>query len=54
MKFFRSFEYGLGVVSYSYFNLVYCRFFYDFFWRDWDDEENCENYIVFIEERINL
>ncbi|XP_063096330.1 testicular spindle-associated protein SHCBP1L isoform X2 [Cavia porcellus] len=30
------------------------RFFYDFLWRDWDDEENCENYSALIEERINL
>ncbi|XP_063128172.1 testicular spindle-associated protein SHCBP1L isoform X1 [Rattus norvegicus] len=30
------------------------RFFYDFLWRDWDDEENCENYTALIEERINL
>ena len=54
MKFSRSFEHGLGVVSHSPSNLVYCRFFYDFLWRDWDDEENCENYTALIEERINL
>ncbi|KAH0503564.1 SHC SH2 domain-binding protein 1-like protein [Microtus ochrogaster] len=30
------------------------RFFYDFLWRDWDDEEICENYTALIEERINL
>ncbi|XP_036891024.1 testicular spindle-associated protein SHCBP1L isoform X2 [Sturnira hondurensis] len=30
------------------------RFFYDFLWRDWDDEENSENYTALIEERINL
>ncbi|XP_023562634.1 testicular spindle-associated protein SHCBP1L isoform X2 [Octodon degus] len=30
------------------------RFFYDFLWRDWDDEESCENYPALIEERINL
>ncbi|KAB1260883.1 Testicular spindle-associated protein SHCBP1L [Camelus dromedarius] len=30
------------------------RFFYDFLWRDWDDEESCENYAALIEERINL
>nr|XP_019593047.1 PREDICTED: testicular spindle-associated protein SHCBP1L isoform X1 [Rhinolophus sinicus] len=30
------------------------RFFYDFLWRDWDDEESCENYTALIEERINL
>uniref|UniRef100_A0A8C5KAI7 Testicular spindle-associated protein SHCBP1L n=2 Tax=Jaculus jaculus TaxID=51337 RepID=A0A8C5KAI7_JACJA len=29
-------------------------FFYDFLWRDWDDEESCENYTALIEERINL
>ncbi|XP_040264738.1 testicular spindle-associated protein SHCBP1L [Bufo bufo] len=30
------------------------RFFFDYLWRDWDDEENCENYSVVIEERIKL
>ncbi|XP_053519710.1 testicular spindle-associated protein SHCBP1L isoform X2 [Artibeus jamaicensis] len=30
------------------------RFFYDFLWRDWDDEESSENYTALIEERINL
>ncbi|ELW70907.1 SHC SH2 domain-binding protein 1-like protein [Tupaia chinensis] len=30
------------------------RFFYDFLWRDWDEEESCENYTALIEERINL
>ncbi|KAG8555473.1 hypothetical protein GDO81_017714 [Engystomops pustulosus] len=30
------------------------RFFFDYLWRDWDDEENCENYSVLIEERIKL
>ncbi|XP_062920114.1 testicular spindle-associated protein SHCBP1L-like [Mobula hypostoma] len=30
------------------------RFFYDFLWRDWDDEEGCENYTALIEERIRL
>ncbi|XP_070253792.1 testicular spindle-associated protein SHCBP1L isoform X2 [Myotis yumanensis] len=30
------------------------RFFYDFLWRDWDDEERCDNYTALIEERINL
>ncbi|XP_008822535.1 testicular spindle-associated protein SHCBP1L, partial [Nannospalax galili] len=30
------------------------RVFYDFLWRDWDDEESCENYTALIEERINL
>ncbi|XP_069089449.1 testicular spindle-associated protein SHCBP1L [Pleurodeles waltl] len=30
------------------------RFFYDFLWRDWDDEECCENYTAVIEERIKL
>ncbi|GCB80660.1 hypothetical protein scyTo_0017274, partial [Scyliorhinus torazame] len=29
-------------------------FFYDFLWRDWDDEEGCENYTALIEERIRL
>ncbi|XP_075472686.1 testicular spindle-associated protein SHCBP1L [Ascaphus truei] len=30
------------------------RFFYDYLWRDWDDEEICENYTALIEERIKL
>nr|XP_033771307.1 testicular spindle-associated protein SHCBP1L isoform X2 [Geotrypetes seraphini] len=30
------------------------RFFYDFLWRDWDDEESCENYTALVEERIKL
>ncbi|XP_066451104.1 testicular spindle-associated protein SHCBP1L [Eleutherodactylus coqui] len=30
------------------------RFFFDYLWRDWDEEENCESYSVLIEERINL
>ncbi|KAM4022596.1 testicular spindle-associated protein SHCBP1L [Anomaloglossus baeobatrachus] len=30
------------------------RFFFDYLWRDWDDEENCEHYDVLIEERIKL
>ncbi|XP_069593845.1 testicular spindle-associated protein SHCBP1L [Ranitomeya imitator] len=30
------------------------RFFFDYLWRDWDSEENCENYDVLIEERIKL
>ncbi|XP_005991147.1 testicular spindle-associated protein SHCBP1L [Latimeria chalumnae] len=30
------------------------RFFYDFLWRDWDDEEGCENYTALVEERIRL
>ncbi|XP_059529460.1 testicular spindle-associated protein SHCBP1L isoform X3 [Myotis daubentonii] len=30
------------------------RFFYDFLWRDWDDEERCDDYTALIEERINL
>ncbi|XP_055090547.1 testicular spindle-associated protein SHCBP1L isoform X2 [Symphalangus syndactylus] len=30
------------------------RFFYDFLWRDWDDEESCKDYTALIEERINL
>ncbi|XP_035135656.2 testicular spindle-associated protein SHCBP1L isoform X2 [Callithrix jacchus] len=36
------------------FALEVVRFFYDFLWRDWDDEESCENYTALIEERINL
>ncbi|XP_004579038.2 testicular spindle-associated protein SHCBP1L [Ochotona princeps] len=34
--------------------LEVARFFYDFLWRDWDEEESCENYTALIEERINL
>ncbi|XP_062067450.1 LOW QUALITY PROTEIN: testicular spindle-associated protein SHCBP1L [Lepus europaeus] len=30
------------------------RFFYDFLWRDWDEEEGCGHYTALIEERINL
>ncbi|KAM3915633.1 testicular spindle-associated protein SHCBP1L [Leptodactylus fuscus] len=30
------------------------RFFFDYLWRDWDEEENCENYSVLIEERIRI
>ncbi|KAM4642148.1 testicular spindle-associated protein SHCBP1L [Discoglossus pictus] len=30
------------------------RFFYDYLWRDWDDEESCDNYTALIEERIKL
>ncbi|XP_041134511.1 testicular spindle-associated protein SHCBP1L-like [Polyodon spathula] len=30
------------------------RFFYDFLWRDWDDEEGCEDYASLIEKRIQL
>uniref|UniRef100_A0A8D0G8X4 Testicular spindle-associated protein SHCBP1L n=1 Tax=Sphenodon punctatus TaxID=8508 RepID=A0A8D0G8X4_SPHPU len=30
------------------------RFFYDFLWRDWDDDESCETYAALIEERIKL
>ncbi|XP_033874269.1 testicular spindle-associated protein SHCBP1L-like [Acipenser ruthenus] len=30
------------------------RFFYDFLWRDWDDEEECEDYAGLIEKRIQL
>ncbi|XP_073498712.1 testicular spindle-associated protein SHCBP1L [Phyllobates terribilis] len=30
------------------------RFFFDYLWRDWDNEEKCENYDVLIEERIKL
>ncbi|XP_075689240.1 testicular spindle-associated protein SHCBP1L [Rhinoderma darwinii] len=30
------------------------RFFFDYLWRDWDDEECCDNYAVLIEERIKL
>lgn len=54
MNFLDASEHGLHVVSYCLPNLVYCRFFYDFLWRDWDDEEICENYTALIEERINL
>jgi hypothetical protein len=31
-----------------------CRFFYDFLWRDWDDEEECDEYAGLIEKRIQL
>ncbi|XP_065410549.1 testicular spindle-associated protein SHCBP1L isoform X3 [Chrysemys picta bellii] len=30
------------------------RFFYDFLWRDWDDDESCETYTALVEERIKL
>ncbi|XP_048338490.1 testicular spindle-associated protein SHCBP1L [Sphaerodactylus townsendi] len=30
------------------------RFFYDFLWRDWDDDENNETYAALIEERIKI
>lgn len=30
------------------------RFFYDFLWRDWDDEEECDEYAGLIEKRIQL
>ncbi|XP_053099811.1 testicular spindle-associated protein SHCBP1L isoform X3 [Hemicordylus capensis] len=30
------------------------RFFYDFLWRDWDDDENSETYAALIEERIKM
>ncbi|XP_044295067.1 testicular spindle-associated protein SHCBP1L [Varanus komodoensis] len=30
------------------------RFFYDFLWRDWDDDENSETYAALIEERIKI
>ncbi|XP_019357297.1 PREDICTED: testicular spindle-associated protein SHCBP1L [Gavialis gangeticus] len=30
------------------------RFFYDFLWRDWDDDESCEAYAALIEERIKI
>ncbi|CAM4603553.1 testicular spindle-associated protein SHCBP1L [Caretta caretta] len=30
------------------------RFFYDFLWRDWDEDESCETYAALIEERIKL
>ncbi|RXM32807.1 SHC SH2 domain-binding protein 1-like protein [Acipenser ruthenus] len=30
------------------------RFFYDFLWREWDDDEECEDYAGLIEKRIQL
>ncbi|XP_042320285.1 testicular spindle-associated protein SHCBP1L-like [Sceloporus undulatus] len=30
------------------------RFFYDFLWREWDDDENSETYAARIEERIKI
>nr|XP_006634723.1 PREDICTED: SHC SH2 domain-binding protein 1-like protein [Lepisosteus oculatus] len=30
------------------------RFFYDVLWRDWDDEEECEEYAGVIEKRLQL
>nr|XP_028588059.1 testicular spindle-associated protein SHCBP1L isoform X1 [Podarcis muralis] len=30
------------------------RFFYDFLWRDWDDDEKSETYAALIEERIKI
>ncbi|XP_062836786.1 testicular spindle-associated protein SHCBP1L isoform X2 [Anolis carolinensis] len=30
------------------------RFFYDFLWRDWDDDETSETYAALIEERIKI
>ncbi|XP_063154509.1 testicular spindle-associated protein SHCBP1L [Candoia aspera] len=30
------------------------RFFYDFLWRDWDDDENSETYAALMEERIKI
>ncbi|XP_028588061.2 testicular spindle-associated protein SHCBP1L isoform X2 [Podarcis muralis] len=30
------------------------RFFYDFLWRDWDDDEKSETYAALIEERIKM
>ncbi|XP_024247450.1 testicular spindle-associated protein SHCBP1L [Oncorhynchus tshawytscha] len=34
--------------------LEHARFFYDFLWRDWDDEEECDEYAGLIEKRIQL
>ena len=37
------------------FNLcLISRFFYDFLWRDWDDEEEGDDYAGLIEKRIQL
>ena len=44
----------LADFDHCHLNLICHRFFYDFLWRDWDDEESCENYTALIEERINL
>lgn len=44
----------LTLFDHFYIILIHYRFFYDFLWRDWDDEESCENYTALIEERINL
>ncbi|MBN3302352.1 SHP1L protein, partial [Amia calva] len=30
------------------------RFFYDFLWRDWDEEEDCDDYTGLIEKRVQL
>nr|XP_020645418.1 testicular spindle-associated protein SHCBP1L [Pogona vitticeps] len=30
------------------------RFYYDFLWRDWDDDEDSETYAALIEERIKI
>ncbi|XP_010881827.1 testicular spindle-associated protein SHCBP1L isoform X1 [Esox lucius] len=35
-------------------SLEHVRFFYDFLWRDWDDEEECDEYAGLIEKRIQL
>ncbi|XP_055739223.1 testicular spindle-associated protein SHCBP1L-like isoform X2 [Salvelinus fontinalis] len=34
--------------------LEHARFFYDFLWRDWDDDEECDEYAGVIEKRIQL
>ncbi|XP_072544740.1 testicular spindle-associated protein SHCBP1L-like [Salminus brasiliensis] len=34
--------------------LEHARFFYDFLWRDWDDEEECTEYAGLIEKRLQL
>ena len=44
----------LADFDHCHLNLICHRFFYDFLWREWDDEESCENYTALIEERINL
>ncbi|KAG8132819.1 hypothetical protein E2320_010638 [Naja naja] len=33
---------------------IITRFFYDFLWRDWDDDENSETYAALMEERIKI
>ncbi|KAJ8011945.1 hypothetical protein DPEC_G00063590 [Dallia pectoralis] len=34
--------------------LEHARFFYHFLWRDWDDEDECDEYAGLIEKRIQM